>query len=232
MFKLGEVVTFVEGIHSGITGVIWRKPSKENLNHYTVITEDRPYGYWALEEELAMKFEESVDKKKLDKEIRDKVYAVKVLNAEYDRYLPQDQDPDIYMMEMAEINPKFTKNAGLGFKVMIEPKEGPIPHVHIRFNNGRTSHIKLGSAEYMNGHEKKDYILSRDDTEKLVSFFKSKILPKNNTHNNMTSWEFAVMEWETLIDSDDRQEAFDKAFEYDKDGNKIMPDYTKLPKSK
>lgn len=230
MFNYGDVVTFIEGIHKETTGVIWKVPSEENLNHYTVITEDRPYGYWALEEELTMKFEESADKKNLDKEIRDRVYTIKLLNEEYDLYIPKDQDPDIYMMEMAEINPKFTKNAGLGFKVLIEPKEGPIPHVHVRFKNGQTSHIKLGKAEYLNGHEKKDHILTRNEANNLIEFFNSKILPRNKKNSNMTSWEFAVLEWESLIDTDERQRAFDTAFQLDKNGNNIMPDYNKLPK--
>jgi len=229
MFKFGDVVTFIEGIHEGITGVIWKKPSKENLNHYTVITEDRPYGYWATEDELAMSFEESSsDYKSLCKTKREAIYAIKLRNEEYDKFIPEDEDPDKFIGEMADINRKFTKNAGFGFIVLIEPKEGTIPHVHVCFHDGKIAHVKLGTAEYLNGHKSKDYILSRSDCKHLQEFFEAKMMVKDQSLSKMNSWEFAVSLWESYLTTKEEENAFENAFKYDKDGNKIMPDYTKL----
>ena len=222
-FQLGDIVTIASGDYSGITGAVFKQPNALNKEHYTIITEDRPYGYWATEDELteaAMPITES-------KELRSSIYYQKAgRNDEYDKYIPIDQDPNIWMMEMADINRSYTKNSGCGFKVTIEPNEGLIPHVHVRFNNGSMSHIKLGKAEYLNGHEKKDHILTSDEKKELQKFFNAKI-PTHDKHNEMTSWEFAVTMWASNIDTDEKMRAFNAAFEYDND-KMIMPDYTEL----
>ena len=223
-FKQGDVISFVDGPYKGITGIVFKEPNILNKGHYTIITEDRPYGYWGTEEELA----EAVLPIMESKELMSKTYFNKAgRNEEYDKYIPVDQDPNIWMMEMADINRSYTKNSGCGFKVTIEPNEGLIPHVHVRFKNGTLAHVKLGSAEYLNGHDKKDHHLTSDEKKELQKFFNAKI-PTHDRDNEINSWELAVTMWASNMDTDEKQRAYDAAFTYDKNGHKIMPDYTKL----
>ena len=233
MFSLGSIVLITEGDHKGDVGVIWKKPNVENKNHYTVITEDKPYGFWAEEKELAMKFEESADKERMDKEIRDKIYSVKLLNEEYDHYLPEYMDPEVFFMEMAEIYPAYNKKNNIknGFRVWIYPNDGPIPHVHVVFHGGEESYVKLFSAEYLDGHSKKNHDMNSSEKKDLVKFFNTVRVMADDTEE--TCWQSAVKLWIQYISGDStREKAFRDLAKKDSKGHYIMPDYSQLEKSK
>ena len=231
MFDYGDVVSIISGYNSGNEGVIWEKPTEENLNHYIVINEEYPYGLWASENEIVMKFEEDAKRIK-GNDLRDAIYAKKLLNEEYDGYIPKDIDPRMFFGEMAEIYPNYNKKNGIknGFRVWVYPNDGPIPHVHVVFKNGNESYVKLFSAEYLDGHKKKNKELNSSERSDLIKFFKTKI-PIGD--DDITCWQYAVKEWEMYVAGDDlRHKAFKKLAQKDENGNYIMPDYSEIPYSK
>lgn len=226
MFNLGDVVSIISGNHEGMTGVIWKIPSNKNMNHYTVISESSPYGCWATENELAMKFSEGANKRSEDKAIRDAVYSIKLLNEKYDGYIPENMDPGMFFAEMAEIYTDYQKkNPNCKFRIFVYTNDGPIPHFHMKFKKGKDAIIKLFSAEYLNGHDSKE--LNSDEKKELIKFLNATM--KDLDGNDITSWNQMINVWKSSLPGDEtRTKAFKELAKKDKDGNYVMPDYTKL----
>lgn len=222
-YKYGDVVELSEGYQQGSRGVVYKTPNDENQNHYVVITEDHPYGEWISETGMTLVTESS-------DEIRSKVFSAKAMNHEYDGYIPEDVNPYDFILEMAEVYPKYNEKYNIknGFKVSVEPKEGPVPHVHVIYKDGRIAYVKLCSANYLDKHEKKTKYLNHDEKVALYNFFTTKMTLANNEIK--TCWEAAVDLWVLSIAGDDyKREVFERVMQRDlKTGKYVMPNYLEL----
>lgn len=224
--NIGHLVKINTGEHTGEIGIITKIPNKDSgRDYYEIATEEWPYGEWYNENGFFELDDSNEEYTEEGKRIRQKR---KDLSDEL-AYLPFNRNPRELLMEMAEIYRGYNKDHNIrnGFRVWIEPNEGLVPHVHVVFkgkNGPETAYVCLCKAEYLSGHDSR--ILNTKERKDLQRFFETEV---ETVRGTMTCWELAVFDWEQNIIGDRiKTEAFKNAFEYDDNGNMVMPDYTKL----
>ena len=222
--KIGNIVLIEKGNQAGSIGVI-DKVIDEDIPTLKIITEAAPYGEWIpmCNLKILEESEENDNKRKT-------IYSRRaVTRKDYD-FLTDDRNPYEVIMEMAEIKPKLRPESKI--RMWIESNEGPIPHVHVFFGKSKLAYIKLGSAEYLNGHNK-SYVLNSKERKELVRFFNADINVSIPTKTGvevitLTVWQYAVSLWQSFIQSDDEKlKVFNKEIKV-KDGQWLMPDYNEL----
>ena len=169
--KFGEMVMITEGYQKDTIGYISAIPNKSvGRNEYVISTKEYPCGQWLTEKQFyVIPFDNNSYKD---------ITSTRNVYMEYYQYLPDNIDPFLYFTEMAEIAPDYNRSHNIknGFRVWMEPNEGPIPHIHIVFKDKKRAYIKLGAPEYLNGHENKSYHLNSIDCKNLQRFFESTII--------------------------------------------------------
>jgi len=138
-----------------------------------------------------------------------------------------------YKGEMALIYPKYyaEKVPKIRFKVMvIQENDGDIPHIHMEFLDAkdekrekRAAYICLHKAMYAPNHDNRKLDdLEKEELIKFLNTFRKGASAVNSAGKHMACncWKEAVYYWNVAYS--------DTLFEKDKNGNIIMPDYTKL----
>lgn len=170
----------------------------------------------------------------------------------WDEYVPDSvniNNVDDFFVEMAEIYPNYNTHYNVGGKVsfrmcVVQGDEGPVPHVHIYYNNkGDKNHGKvktvayvcLGKNEYAPQHEDETKVLSSKERKALVAFFNTKVpeiygKDKNDNVYQLTCWQYAVRIWD---DSYGEKYGMKQYFEVDEEtGLYKMPDFSNIGFSK
>lgn len=139
------------------------------------------------------------------------------------------------IMAMATINPKLCEQKSIRVEV-VQGGEGPSPHVHVYWNNGKVSYVSLIDAAYSDHHDEENTPFRAKQKSEFIEIM-SKIWKKyaielNSLDSNgnptgdtyftpATGYEAAVQIWCDTYGGEDK-------FNYDTDGRPIMPDYNKL----
>lgn len=129
-----------------------------------------------------------------------------------------------YLIEMAIINPKLCKN--LSIQVEVEQRdEGPIPHLHVYHNKSRNkkecSYIRLDKPEYSDHHKNSNLKLNKTQKNEFIRVMTEEI--PSLLKNKLNGYEYAVETWVNTFEDGDYSK-----FNFDDDGNLIIPDYTLL----
>lgn len=241
-FNIGDKVKILGNIKStGLVGFVESIDMyDEDLPHYNIVDSNKNMIGYLISENILELVESNIFEKVMDGSHFDKDNHFNEFG-EWTYFAPDNVTADDFFKEMAEIYPKYNEEHNIKtnrFKVCVfEGTEGPIPHVHVYFDQKDTknhgniksvAYICLATPKYAPQHEKETKILNYQERKALVQFFNTEIpnsYGKDNKGNfyQKTCWQACVEHW---IDENSGSE---KYFEIDKNtGFYIMPDYTKL----
>lgn len=128
---------------------------------------------------------------------------------------------------MAIINPDMCQNLAVRVSVK-QAGEGPIPHVHVRWKNGKECCIRLDKAKYSERHKNQPQ-MPKDVKDSFICIMESERQSRYNSVNVngiarfATGYEMAVDIWCNTYEHGSYAK-----FSMDENDMPIMPDYSSL----